>query len=264
MELAGRRVLITGASRGVGAALAAAFTDAGSRVALVARSEAAIAELADRLGGAAYPADLADRGQVRDLVARVEADGGPIDVLVNNAGFEEAADFARQNHDAIDAMIDVNLVAAVQLTRQVVPGMLERGAGHIVNISSMGAASVFPGLAVYSATKAGLSHFTAGLRADFRGRPIETTLVELGAVATEMLDSVKRFGPTLAAFDRAYGWHVFVDTSPERVAEATIAAVCKGRRHVRLPTRAALFPAIAELPRRLTEMLLTGAGAEIR
>jgi short-subunit dehydrogenase len=142
--------------------------------------------------------------------------------------------------------------------------MLARRGGHIVNISSMGAASVFPGLAVYSATKAGLSHFTAGLRADFRGRPIGTTLVELGATATDMLVGVKSYPPTLAAFDRAYGWHVFVDTPPERVAEATVAAVLKGRRYVRLPTRAALFPVIAELPRKLTEILLKGSGAEIR
>ena len=94
MELDGRRVLITGASRGIGAALASSFAAAGARVALVARSEAPIAELAERLGGASYPADLADREQVRDLVARIEADGGPIDVLVNNAGLEHAGDFA--------------------------------------------------------------------------------------------------------------------------------------------------------------------------
>ena len=125
-------------------------------------------------------------------------------------------------------MIAVNFVAAVQLTRQAVPGMLERGGGHIVNVSSMGAASVFPGLAVYSATKAGLSHFTAGLRADFRGRPIDTTLVELGATTTDMLVGVKSYPPTLAAFDRAYGWHFFVDTPPERVAEATVAAGAQG------------------------------------
>ena len=255
--------MITGASRGIGAALASSFAAAGARVALVARSEAAIAELAERLGGRAYPADLADREQVRDLVARVEADGGPIDVLVNNAGLEDAGDFARQSEESVEAMLAVNLVAAVQLSRQVVPGMLERGGGHIVNVSSMGAASVFPGLAVYSATKAGLSHFTAGLRADFRGRPIGTTLLELGATTTDMLVGVKSYPPTLAAFERAYRWRVFVDTPPERVAEATVTAVLKGRRYVRLPTRAALFPVIAELPRRLTEVMLKGSGAKI-
>ena len=264
MELSGKRVLVTGASRGIGEALAVAFAGAGARVALVARSEAQIEELAQRLGGTAHRADLADPAQVRGLVARVEADGGPIDVLVNNAGFEEAGDFATQSAEAIDAMIGVNLTAAVHLTRQVVPGMLERGAGHIVNISSMGAASVFPGLAVYSATKAALSHFTAGLRADFRARPIRTTLVELGATTTDMLVGVKSYGPTRAAFDRTYGWRMFVDTPPERVAEVVVAAVKKDRRHVRLPTRAALFPVIAELPRRLTELLMTGAGTEIR
>ena len=129
MQLDGRRVLVTGASRGIGAALASSFATAGARVALVARSEAPIAELAGSLGGRAYPADLADREQVRDLVARVEAEGGPIDVLVNNAGLEHAGDFARQSEEEVEATTAVNLVAAVQLSRQAVPGMLERGAG---------------------------------------------------------------------------------------------------------------------------------------
>src|SRR5438270_1182576 len=90
MELAGRRVLIPGASRGIGQALAERFTAAGARVALVARSEGPLKELADRLGGTAHPADLCDPEQLAGLVERVEADGGPVDVLVNNAGVDRA------------------------------------------------------------------------------------------------------------------------------------------------------------------------------
>ncbi|MBV8237088.1 MAG: SDR family NAD(P)-dependent oxidoreductase, partial [Acidimicrobiia bacterium] len=93
MELAGKRVLITGASRGIGQALAERFTAAGARVALVARSEGPLKELADRLGGTAHPADLGDREQVVGLVDRVEGDGGPVDILVNNAGVDLTGSF---------------------------------------------------------------------------------------------------------------------------------------------------------------------------
>src|SRR5437764_14692949 len=90
MELRGKRVLVTGASRGIGQALAERFAAVGAQVALVARSEGAIKELADRLGGTAHPTDLGDRDQVTGLIDRVEADGGPVDVLVNNAGVDLA------------------------------------------------------------------------------------------------------------------------------------------------------------------------------
>src|SRR5436309_15904892 len=93
MELAGRRVLITGASRGIGQALAERFAAAGARVALVARSEGSLKELADRLGGTAHPADLGDPEQLAGLVERVEADGGPTDVLGNNAGVDRGGFF---------------------------------------------------------------------------------------------------------------------------------------------------------------------------
>src|SRR6266566_349809 len=93
MELAGKRVLITGASRGIGQALAERFTAAGARVALVARSEGPLKELADRLGGTAHPCDLCDPVELSGLIERVEADGGPIDVLVNNAGVDNVGFF---------------------------------------------------------------------------------------------------------------------------------------------------------------------------
>src|SRR5436305_3169508 len=102
MELAGRRVLITGAARGIGQALAERFTAAGARVALVARSEGPLKELADRLGGTAHPADLCDPEQLAGLVERVEADGGPVDVLVNNAGIDKAGFLVDMSADDVD------------------------------------------------------------------------------------------------------------------------------------------------------------------
>jgi uncharacterized protein len=258
MELQGKRVLITGASRGIGEALAIAFAGAGARVALVARSEGPLKELASRLGGTAHPADLSDTETVNGLIARVEADGGPVDVLVNNAGLDMANAFVNTDARDLDQIYRVNLLAPVQLTRQVLPGMLSRGSGHIVNISSMAGTAVFPGLVAYSSTKAGLTHFTAGLRADLRGKPIGTTVVELGPIPTDMLDHVDDYKPTGDSFKRSYRLQLLVDVPKETVAADVVEAVQKNRRHVRHPKRAALFPLLAEAPRRTVELLLTG------
>ena len=177
MELRGKRVLITGASRGIGESLAHAFAGAGASVALVARSEDTIQTLAAELGGTAHPADLANPTQVAALIPRVEDEAGPIDVLVNNAALGTPGSFADVSGDELREVTEVNYLAPAELCRQVIPRMLDRGGGHIVNISSGAGSVVFPGLVIYSASKAALSHFTAGLRADFRGLPIRTTLV---------------------------------------------------------------------------------------
>src|SRR5437588_763708 len=170
MELAGRRVLITGASRGIGRALAEQFAAAGARVALVARSEAPLKELADRLGGTAYPADLCDPEHLSDLIDRVEADG-PVDVLVNNAGVDRAGFIHEISAADVETLYRLNLIAPVELCRQVIPRMLERGRGHIAVISSMAGVGSYPGYSIYASSKAALNHFTACLRADPQGKP---------------------------------------------------------------------------------------------
>ena len=258
MELTGKRVLVTGASRGIGAALAEAFAGAGARVALLARNERAIKELADRLGGTAHPTDLSRADQVAGLVERIEADGGPIDVLVNNAGLGGAQYFPGVTADHVEEIYRVNLLSPVELCRQVIPRMLDRGSGHVVNVSSMAGTGVFPGIVAYSSTKAGLSHFTAGLRADLKGLPVRTTLVELGPVPSDMLDEVEGYGPTADSFTRFYRLQLIADVPREVVAREVVEAVRKGRRHVRLPRRAVMFPLLVEAPRRMVELFLRG------
>src|SRR4051812_36179332 len=157
MELHGKRVLITGASRGIGEALARAFAADGATVALVARSAGAIEKLAADLGGTAHPADLGDPAQVATLIERVEHESGPIDVLVNNAGVDITKSIVDFTHDDVAQILQINLATPIDLSRQVIPGMLVRGRGHIVNISSLAACGVYPGVVAYSATKAGLS-----------------------------------------------------------------------------------------------------------
>jgi short-subunit dehydrogenase len=258
MQLAGRRVLITGASRGIGEALAKRFAAEGATVALLARNADALAKLAADLGGTAHPADLSDPEKLATVIADVEREGGPVDVLVNNAGIDLAKSFAEYTPDDVRSIYQVNLVAPVELCRQVIPGMLKRGGGHIVNVSSMAGAAVFPGLAAYASTKAGLTQFTAGLRADFRGQPIGTTVVELGPIPTDMLSHVDDYQPTADSFRRFYRTHLLVDIPKEKVAEDVVEAVKHDRRHVRLPKRATLFPLLAEAPRRTVELMLAG------
>jgi uncharacterized protein len=127
MELPGKRVLITGASRGIGESFAHAFAGAGATVALVARTKNAVETLAAELGGTAHPADLSDPTQVATLVNQVEDEAGPIDVLVNNAGIGTPADFANASSEHLRQMTEVNYLAPAELCRQAIPRMLGRG-----------------------------------------------------------------------------------------------------------------------------------------
>jgi uncharacterized protein len=200
------------------------FAAAGATVALVARSKDALATLAAELGGTAHPADLSDPTQVATLVNRVEDEAGPIDVLVNDAGVGTPAYFANASSDHLRRITEVNYLVPAELCRQAIPRMLGRRGGHIVNISSMADCSVFPGLVAYSASKAALSHLTAGLRADLHGLPIGTTLVELGPIPTELLAEAEGYQPTAAAFRRSYRLRLLVDVPREKVADEVVDA----------------------------------------
>jgi short-subunit dehydrogenase len=257
MRLAGARVVVTGASRGIGAALATELAARGAQVVLVARSAEPLGKLAAELGGVAFPADLADASGIEPLVRRIEA-GGPIDVLVNNAGVDLTGDLLELPTDEIAQLVAVNLCAPILLCRAVIPEMLARGRGHIVNVSSLAGTNALPGLAPYSASKAGLSHFTAGLRADLKGTAITTTLAEIGTVRGTMVDSLRAHEPTRRAVRRLELLQLVDDLEPRVVVDALADAIEKEKRHVRLPKRDMLFPLIVEVPRRLTEMLLAG------
>ena len=259
MELLGRRVLITGASRGIGAALARHFAEAGATPALVARTADALAALAAETKGTAHAADLADRGQVNGLLDRVEDEAGPVDILVNNAGIDGAGWFFSTDPDDVAELMQVNLLSAMELCRQAVPRMLARGGGRIVNVSSLSGVGAFPGLAGYAASKAGLSHFSAGLRADLRGLPVGVTLVETGKVVpTAMSDRIDVYRPTADAFRRFEKLRLLADVHVDKVGAAVVDAVRRDKGHVRLPKRAAGFGAMVEAPRRVTELLLGG------
>jgi uncharacterized protein len=257
VKLSGARVVVTGASRGIGATLAADLAGRGARVVVVARSAEALEKLAAELGGEAFPADLADCSAIEPLIRRIEADG-PIDALVNNAGIDLTGDLVGLAAADIAQLVAVNLTAPMLLCRAVIPGMQRRGQGHIVNVSSLAASNAIRGLGPYSASKAGLSHFTAGLRADLKRTNVTTTLVEIGPVDNTMLASLRAHEPSRRALARLERLHLSVDLEQSAVVDALVAAIEQEKRHVRMPKRAAVFPMIVEAPRRLTEILLTG------
>ena len=148
---------------------------------------------------------------------------------MNNAGIGTAAYFGDASSDHLRRITEVNYLAAAELCRQAIPRMLGRGGGHIVNVSSMADCAVFPGLVAYSASKAALSHFTAGLRADLRGLSIGTTLVELGPIPTDLLAEAEDYAPTADSFSRFYRIRLAVDVPRETVGDEVVDAVQKGR-----------------------------------
>jgi short-subunit dehydrogenase len=257
MDLDGRHVVITGASRGVGAALADEFAARGARLTLLARSVEALEGVAARTGGNAMPADLADRDQVDGLISRIEAAYGPVDVLVNNAGIDLTGSFMDMPMTDIERMVQLNAITVAELTRQVLPGMIERGGGHVVQVSSLAGTGTFPGISVYGATKSFVTHMTAGIRLEMKGLPIGLTVVETGLITpTDMADSVLSYAPTKASFKRFA--LLLPDTDVHKLAAKAVKAVEKGKRTVRLPARAFLFPMLTNAPRRLVEMFLVG------
>ena len=191
------------------------------------------------------------------LIARIEADG-PIDVLVNNAGLLDTTSFPSMDAASIDAIIDVNLHAPIELTRAALPAMLRRGSGKIVDISSMAGTAATPGTIVYSATKAGLTHFNAGLRAEVKGTGVTGLIVELGPVDTEMEANLHSFGPTHRAMERYKTLKLTKHLPTERVARSIVRAVQRDATYLRMPKRAVLFPVMAALPRQIARVLLAG------
>jgi short-subunit dehydrogenase len=258
MDLQGKRVLVTGASRGIGREIAIACARAGARVALVARNEQAIKELAAELDGSAHPCDLADAEQVRDLIARVEGDGGPIDVLVNNAGLDNVGPLEAMSAADLADLLHVNLHAPLELSRQVLPSMVDRRSGHIVNVSSYASAAMFPGGVAYAASKSGLSLATEVLRWELKGTGVDLTVVELGPIPTDMLSHVKDHRPTEAGFNRLYKLGLLVDVPATTVAAETVKAIEGRKRHVRLPRRAVLFPMLRASSQRIIRAICIG------
>jgi serine 3-dehydrogenase len=204
-----RTVLVTGASAGIGAACARAFGGAGARLLLAARRterlEALAAELRDAHGTESrlVELDVRDADAVAATLGALPAEWAEVDVLVNNAGLGRGMAKAHEGSPADwDEMVDTNVKGLLYVTRAVVPGMVARGRGHVVNIGSVAGHEVYPGGAVYCATKHAVGAITKGLRMDLLGTGVRVSTVDPGMVETEF--SVVRFGGDQERADRVY------------------------------------------------------------
>lgn len=201
-------VLITGASAGIGEACARAFAAAGARLVLAARRAERLEALAAELGAAhgtesrLVALDVRDRPAVDAALGALPAEWAP-EVLVNNAGMGRGLEPLQSGDPAEwDEMVDTNLRGALYVLRAVVPGMVERGRGHVVNVGSVAGHEVYPGGAVYCATKHALGAVTRGLRMDVLGTGVRVSTVDPGMVETEF--SVVRFRGDRDRADRVY------------------------------------------------------------
>jgi len=188
MDLTGKTALITGASRGIGPHIAAALAGRGMNLVLTSRSGLeleAVAEEQRRLGVRVVTvvSDLLDADARALLVGAAEREFGGVDVLVNNAGGDPLREFDEMTIEENLAILDLNLTVPIALTHLVLPGMLERRRGHIVNISAMAGRVGFPHLEAYAAAKDGLIGFTRVLRTDYRPKGVSASVLILGAIA---------------------------------------------------------------------------------
>ena len=229
-DLKDKRAIVTGASRGIGPFIARALAEEGVQLALVARSAAPLEQLAEEISGeygvqaVALPADLGEPSELAALVAlRAEQALGGVDVLVNNAALGTTQELHTMSTEDVDAQIRVNLTAPIELSRLVVPGMLKRGHGHIVNVGSLAVQLVPPGAAPYLSSKAGLNSLTEALRVEYRERGVSASTVAPGGVGEAgMFEEMQARTGIVAPRNMKV-------STPEQVAQGVVRALKKDR-----------------------------------
>jgi 3-hydroxy acid dehydrogenase / malonic semialdehyde reductase len=192
ISLQNQIVLITGASSGIGTACARIFADAGAKLILAARRWSRLQQLADTISKEfgtqihLLQLDVRDRSAVESAISTLPPAWSDIDILLNNAGLSRGLDKLHEgNFQDWEEMIDTNIKGLLYLTRYVVPGMVSRGRGHVVNLGSIAGHQTYPGGNVYCATKAAVRAISEGLKQDLLGTPVRVTSVDPGMVETE-------------------------------------------------------------------------------
>lgn len=260
-DLRGANALLTGAAGGLGRHIAAALAARGARIAACGRRIEPLEQLCRELrrdGAVIEPliADLADRDQTAGLIERAEGVIGPLDLLINNAALEPPGAFTAFSEAELLEVAEVNLLAPVLLTREALPGMLARGRGHIVMISSLAGRSGNAFNVPYATTKAGLVGMARSLRAELTDTPVSASVICPGFIATDGMyaDIQREFGVNAPLALRA--------VDPDRVTDAVIDAIMTDRSDV-LVTGWPMRPLLgiqAFLPR-LAERLVVATGA---
>lgn len=254
------RVLITGATRGIGRALAQALGSRGAKLGLVARGEDELRAFCEELGGGAtpLPADVGDREAVEAAVGSFAETAGGLEIAIANAGIARYAPFIDQDPEDVEAMVRTNVLGTINTVRASLQPMLGRGAGHVVVLSSGAGLRAFPWAAVYGATKAADKGFAEALRHELSGTGVSLTTVFPGEVRTALH----------AEADQLPDWRNSHDAiSPELVAQETIDAIENDTREVHIPRQVRLLglndvaPGLLD---RLLAMIRGGAAAPRR
>ncbi len=242
--MAGKHVVVTGASSGIGAALVAEFVRSGDRVTMVARRETEMRALAAELAGETqfFVADLSKMEHALGWIAPAEASFGPIDVLIHNAGVQLVEPAEEHDPEALQAMLRLNLLVPLAITRHILPAMLSRGSGTIVDVASVAGLAPTPGMWGYNASKAGLGAASESLRGELRQTGVHVVTVYPGPVDTPMA----RAG--YAAYPESAAMSILPEGRPSELARRIRTAVDLRQARVVYPSFYGLlryFPTIA-------------------
>lgn len=247
--MAARRTLdgsvaaVTGGARGIGLATARALAAAGARVAIGDLDAEPAASRAGELGGLGLELDVTDRDSFEEFLRRAERELGPLEVLVNNAGIMPIGPFLAEPDDVAARQVDINVHGVILGMKLALPGMLERGRGHVVNIASAAGKGGFPGGATYCATKHAVVGVSEAVRGELEHTPIELSLVMPAVVNTELAAGLQR-----SRFVKV--------VEPEDVARAIVGALERPRFEVFVPRSVGpIAHVLGVLPRRARERL---------
>jgi short-subunit dehydrogenase len=244
----GTRVVVTGASRGIGRAIALAFAEAGAEVGLLSRSEEELNELVLALPGEGHEAIAADVSD-RDQLTKAIDEFGPVDVVIANAGVAHYGPFRDMGLDQIDRMTRINWTGTVNTVTATLPGMLDRASGHIVIVSSGAGIRSFPWAAVYGATKAAQRGFAEALRHELSGTGVSLTTVYPGEVKSQLHEHEQ---------DNMPDWYRGKEKAApaEPLAKAVVDAVREDKRAVYYPPLVRLLRVMHGISPRLSDRML--------
>ncbi|PLT34790.1 SDR family oxidoreductase [Bacillus sp. V5-8f] len=251
-RLQGKCVVITGASGGIGRETALRAAKEGARVVLLARSIDKLNQLKDEISGSyqteafAFKLDVADTAKIKPLFEEITRIAGEIDVLVNNAGFGVFKEAHEADPEEVKAMFDVNVLGLISCTQAVIPSMVRRNYGHIINIASQAGKIATPKSSVYSATKHAVLGYSNSLRLELIREHVFVTTVNPGPIATNFFDIADQSGTYVKNIQKFM-------LKPDYVAEKIVSAMLTKKREINLPgwmnlgsTLYTLFPRTVE------------------